>query len=187
MHSCKPFFPYINSNFFLVFTITVSTPFTLPVKYFLKYVFTSLSSEPLSRERKTTTACLEINKITSSFDLSSYVTWSVMFLTLECWSALFRQGDKCTGIFLWISHWYRFLTLGLPVSRKYICNHNLLSVLKSEPPFKLVVNKILRGLVSGLKAWKERLICCRTLLENTEVICQIKLIKNFQIQRYLSF
>ena len=53
---------------------------------------------------------------------------------------------------------------GLPVSRKYIfCNHTLLSVLKSEPQFKLVFNKILRGSVCGLKAWKEPLICCRTL------------------------
>ena len=131
MHSCKLFFLYINSNFFLVFTRMVAFPFTLPVKYFLKCVFTSLSSKPLYRERKTTMACLEINDITLSFDLSSYVTWSVILLTLECWSALFRQWNKSTGIFLWISHWYGFLMLGLTVSWKYIfCNHNLLSFFK---------------------------------------------------------
>ena len=172
MHSCKLFFLYINSNFFLVFTRMVAFPFTLPVKYFLKCVFTSLSSKPLYRERKTTMACLEINDITLSFDLSSYVTWSVILLTLEWWSALFRQWNKSTGIFLWISHWYGFLMLGLPVSRKYIfCNHNLLSVLKREPQFKLVFNRILRGSVGGLKAWKEPLICCRTLSLKIQRLC----------------
>ena len=83
-----------------------------------------------------------------------------MFLILECWSPVFRQWNKSTGMFRWISHWYGFLILGLPVRREFIfCNHNSLYVLKSEPQFKLTFSKIFRGSVGGLKVWKEPLVC----------------------------
>lgn len=121
---------FINSHFFPVFTITVALPFTLPDRYFLKYFFMSLSPKPLSWERNTTTASLDTNDIALWFLPSSYVTLSVMFLILKHWRALCRQWNNSTGMFCWISHLYRVLMLGFPVSRSFIfCNQNLLSVL----------------------------------------------------------
>lgn len=130
---------------------------------FLEVLFHIASTKPLNWERKITTASLDINDITLSFLLSLYATWSVMFLIHECWSPLCRQWNKSTGMFHWISHWYKFLILGISVSWEFtFCNHNSLSVLKSEPQFKLTFSNIFRGLVDGLKAWQEPLICRQT-------------------------